>query len=108
MDNQDNARPSIPTPLRLGIARGRKTLELMSQGGLNLKDLLADPSNDSTPVEAMRAIMTRGKEHGWTTSQLFGVFLEVFIHGGTAGYCLVYVFVWGSSSRKRVEALTAW
>lgn len=55
----------------------RITLERMSQGGLHLDDLLADPTNDSTPVEAMRAIMTRGKEHGWTTSQLFGVFLEV-------------------------------
>lgn len=51
----------------------------MNQGGLHLDDLLADPANnaDSSPVEAMRAIMTRGKEHGWTTSQLFGVFLEV-------------------------------
>eukprot|EP00752_Nemacystus_decipiens_P003647 g3361.t1 len=56
--------------------RRRKTLELMSQGGLNLKHLLDDPNNDSTPVEAMRAIMTRGKEHGWTMAQLFGVFLE--------------------------------
>ncbi|CAM9759866.1 unnamed protein product, partial [Ectocarpus fasciculatus] len=56
--------------------RRRKTMELMSQGGLHLKDILADPSNDSTPVEAMRSIMVRGKEHGWTTSQLFGVFLE--------------------------------
>lgn len=55
----------------------RKTLELMSQGGLDVKDLLADPNNVSTPVEAMRSIMIRGKEHGWTTSQLFGVFLEV-------------------------------
>ncbi|CAN0216058.1 unnamed protein product [Ectocarpus sp. 6 AP-2014] len=56
--------------------RRRKTMELMSQGGLHLKDILGDPSNDSTPVEAMRSIMVRGKEHGWTTSQLFGVFLE--------------------------------
>lgn len=49
----------------------------MSQGGLDVKDLLADPYNASSPVEAMQSIMIRGKEHGWTTSQLFGVFLEV-------------------------------
>lgn len=52
-------------------------MELMSQTGLDLRDLISDKSNCSSPVEAMRAIMTRGKEKGWTAAKLFGVFLEV-------------------------------
>ncbi len=62
----------------------------MSQGGLDVKDLLADPNNVSSPVEAMRSIMIRGKEHGWTTSQLFGVFLEV-TRGGMCVFSAVEV-----------------
>lgn len=54
-------------------------MELMSQTSLNLRDLIADKDNTSSPVEAMRAIMTRGKEKGWTVAKLFGVFLEVTV-----------------------------
>ncbi|CBN79555.1 conserved unknown protein [Ectocarpus siliculosus] len=74
---------SNSTSRKVREAPARKTMELMSQGGLHLKDILGDPSNDSTPVEAMRSIMVRGKEHGWTTSQLFGVFLETFDTDGS-------------------------
>lgn len=63
--------------LSLHPPKDRKTMELMSQTGLDLRDLIADKENNTSPVEAMRAIMTRGKEKGWTTAKLFGVFLEV-------------------------------
>lgn len=83
----------------------------MSQCGLNLNGLLADQNSDVTPVQAMRTIMTRGKEHGWTMSQLFGIFLEVGREEGVRSFFLVFVGAlflpqekdsnWGMSSKVR-------